>query len=452
MDSCFATISSGILAGAVKGLSYDADAKMGKDQVTVNLPVRVNWGGGWSDTPPYCMEHGGTVLNAAVMLDGNCPIEVVVKKVDEPVIILASADSGAEQTFTDISSLQDSSNPYDPFALHKAALIACGVIPYKEPVSVQEITKNLGSGLYLSTQVINIPRGSGLGTSSILAGACVKALYEMLGKEVTDEELYDRVLCMEQIMSTGGGWQDQVGEFTYGVNANLATISSEVKEMEGARIVNDLSDFVYFDKGQPMWSYYGYKYLGVNPEDGSAIYYDKDKSGTIDDKDKVYLGSAIPDFTYGITLNAAYKGFDLTVFGSGSHGGLLSLYGARLTPSANKPSELWTDSWDVKGAGAKYPHPDPIGDTASRNSSMWLKSGSYFKIKQIQLGYTLPSSFTKKIAISRLRVYVSLDNFFCITPYWGMDPEAVSGTSGIGMDNGDYPTPKTLTFGANLSF
>lgn len=133
------------------------------------------------------------------------------------------------------------------------------------------------------------------------------------------------------------GWQDQVGEFTYGVNANLATISSEVKEMEGARIVNDLSDFVYFDKGQPMWSYYGYKYLGVNPEDGSAIYYDKDKSGTIDDKDKVYLGSAIPDFTYGITLNAAYKGFDLTVFGSGSHGGLLSLYGARLTPSATSP-------------------------------------------------------------------------------------------------------------------
>ena len=102
MDSCFATISSGILAGAVKGLCYDADAKMGKDQVTVNLPVRVNWGGGWSDTPPYCMEHGGTVLNAAVMLDGNCPIEVVVKKVDEPVIVLASADSGAEQTFTDI--------------------------------------------------------------------------------------------------------------------------------------------------------------------------------------------------------------------------------------------------------------------------------------------------------------------------------------------------------------
>ena len=73
------------------------------------------------------------------------------------------------------------------------------------------MTKNLGSGLYLSTQVIHIPRGSGLGTSSILAGACVKAIYRMLGKELSQEELYNRVLCMEQIMSTGGGWQDQVG-------------------------------------------------------------------------------------------------------------------------------------------------------------------------------------------------------------------------------------------------
>lgn len=245
------------------------------------------------------------------------------------------------------------------------------------------------------------------------------------------------------------GWQDQAGEFSYGVNANLATINSEVKKLEGPRILDGI---VAFDTGQPMWSYYGWKYLGVDKEDGSAIYYDKDDNGTIDDKDKVYLGSAIPDFTYGITLNAAYKGFDLTVFGSGSYGGELMLSAARNTPAANKPSVLWTESWDVMGAKAKYPHPDPIGDKYAGDSSMWLKSGSYFKIKQIQLGYTLPSSITKKIAISRLRVYVSLDNFFCISSYWGMDPEAVSATSAIGMDYGDYPTPKTLTFGANLSF
>ena len=82
---------------------------------------------------------------------------------------------------------------------------------------VEEVTKNLGSGLYLSTQVIHIPRGSGLGTSSILAGACVKAIYQMLGKKLSQEELYNRVLCMEQIMSTGGGWQDQVGGLAPGI-------------------------------------------------------------------------------------------------------------------------------------------------------------------------------------------------------------------------------------------
>lgn len=247
------------------------------------------------------------------------------------------------------------------------------------------------------------------------------------------------------------GWQDRVGDFTYSVNANLATLNNKVKELkEVTRIDGQGQSMVWMEEGYPVWSYYGWKYLGVNPEDGSALYYDKDESGTIDDKDKVHLGSAIPDFTYGITINAAYKGFDLTIFGNGSHGGLLML-GSR-GPQANRPPEMWTQSWDVMGASAKYPHPDPVGDQHAGSSSMWLKSGSYFKIKQLQLGYTLPVSFTKKIAVSKLRVFVSLDNFFCFTPYWGMDPEAVSASTGMGIDYGDYPTPKTLTFGANISF
>ena len=216
VNECYATIRHAILTGAVAGLQYDAGMRMTQDEVIVRLPVRVNWGGGWSDTPPYCLEHGGTVLNAAVLLNGERPIEAVVRRTDAG-ITLASADSGAYRTFTDIKELQDSSNPYDPFALHKAALIACGVIPYKENISVEEITGKLGGGLYLSTQVINIPRGSGLGTSSILAGACVKAIYEMMGKQLSDDELYNRVLCMEQIMSTGGGWQDQVGGLAPGI-------------------------------------------------------------------------------------------------------------------------------------------------------------------------------------------------------------------------------------------
>ena len=228
MDNCFDTIGKAVLDTAVAGLECSRETKLSKEESIVRLPVRVNWGGGWSDTPPYCMEHGGTVLNAAVLLDGNYPIEAIARRIEGNKIVLASADSGAEQEFTDIKQLQDSSNPYDPFALHKAALIACGLIPYSENRSIEEITNQLGSGLYLSTRVINIPRGSGLGTSSILAGACVKALYEITGRKLEDDELYNRVLCMEQIMSTGGGWQDQVGGLAPGIK--MVTSHAEVRQ------------------------------------------------------------------------------------------------------------------------------------------------------------------------------------------------------------------------------
>lgn len=228
MDNCFDTIGKAVLDTAVVGLECSRETKLSKEESIVRLPVRVNWGGGWSDTPPYCMEHGGTVLNAAVLLDGNYPIEAIARRIEGNRIVLASADSGAEQEFTDIKQLQDSSNPYDPFALHKAALIACGLIPYSENRSIEEITNQLGSGLYLSTRVINIPRGSGLGTSSILAGACVKALYEITGRRLEEDELYNRVLCMEQIMSTGGGWQDQVGGLAPGIK--MVTSHAEVRQ------------------------------------------------------------------------------------------------------------------------------------------------------------------------------------------------------------------------------
>lgn len=249
------------------------------------------------------------------------------------------------------------------------------------------------------------------------------------------------------------GWQDRVGDFSYGVSANLATLSNEVKSLEGVtRIEDTLSNgMVFFEEGYPVWSYYGWDYQGVDKATGEAIYRNVDGNDVINDKDKVHLGTAIPDFTYGLTINAAWKGLDFTLLGSGSHGGKLCL-SSRSRPYANRPAEWWTESWNVVGAGAEYPHPDVNGDAHMLKSSMQLYSGSYFKIKQLQLGYTIPASLTRKIAISKLRVFISLDNFFCITSYPGMDPESVSATSAIGMDYGDYPSPKTLTFGANLSF
>ncbi len=218
-DKCFGTISATILASAIEGTAYRGDATIAKDVVVTKLPVRINWGGGWSDTPPYCMEHGGTVLNAAVSLNGILPIEVTLKKLDENKIILASTDIGAYKEYMgSLAPLQSCRDPHDAFALHKAALIACGIIPYdKTELTVDDICKNLGGGFHFNTRVIDIPKGSGLGTSSILAGACVKGLYEFTGTDISLEEMYNRVLCMEQLMSTGGGWQDQVGGLAPGV-------------------------------------------------------------------------------------------------------------------------------------------------------------------------------------------------------------------------------------------
>ena len=157
------------------------------------------------------------MLNAAVTLNGNLPIVVTVRKIKEYGMILSSTDNGSYKALTEMGELQNCRNPHDAFALHKAALIACGVIPFAEDIALEAVCRRLGGGLYLNTEVIGIPRGSGLGTSSILAAACVKGLYTFFGLPLSDNELYNRVLCMEQIMSTGGGWQDQVGGLKPGI-------------------------------------------------------------------------------------------------------------------------------------------------------------------------------------------------------------------------------------------
>lgn len=211
-NDCFGTIQEAIYEEAEKKLPDSAGYRIVKDQVDIALPVRVNWGGGWTDTPPHCNEKGGVVLNAAMKLRGIDPVQITVKRLDELHVEFESKDIGVYTTVDSAAEIQDCHNPYDSFALHKAALIACGIIPVKEEADLQEILKRMGGGIYLSTQVYGVPKGSGLGTSSILSGACVKGIFEFLGQERTDAEIYDVVLGMEQIMSTGGGWQDQVAD------------------------------------------------------------------------------------------------------------------------------------------------------------------------------------------------------------------------------------------------
>ena len=214
---CFGTIQKAVYNSARKNLPDSSGYRIGKDRVDIALPVRVNWGGGWTDTPPHCNEKGGVVLNAAIKLRGIYPVQITVKKLDELHVEFESKDIGVYTEITDAAEIQDCHNPYDSFALHKAALIACGIIPVQGEADLQEILRMLGGGIYLSTQVYGVPKGSGLGTSSILSGACVKGIFEFLGLDRTDDEIYDVVLGMEQIMSTGGGWQDQVGGLTGGI-------------------------------------------------------------------------------------------------------------------------------------------------------------------------------------------------------------------------------------------
>ena len=216
-NDCFGAIQEAIYEEAEKKLPDSAGYRIVKDQVDIALPVRVNWGGGWTDTPPHCNEKGGVVLNAAMKLRGIYPVQITVKRLDELHVEFESKDIGVYTTVDSAAEIQDCHNPYDSFALHKAALIACGIIPVREEADLQEILKRMGGGIYLSTQVYGVPKGSGLGTSSILSGACVKGIFEFLGQERTDAEIYDVVLGMEQIMSTGGGWQDQVGGLTEGI-------------------------------------------------------------------------------------------------------------------------------------------------------------------------------------------------------------------------------------------
>ena len=207
---CFSLIQKTILEECLGRLAYNDTCKIVKENHVVKLPLRVNWGGGWSDTPPYCIEHGGTVLNAAILLDGQMPVEVRLEKIPEHKIIFESRDMDVYGEFDTIEPLQQTGDPYDPFALQKAALVACGVIPATGG-DLDAILTRLGGGFRMNSEVTNVPKGSGLGTSSILSGACVKALFEFLDIPHTEEDLCDHVLCMEQIMCTGGGWQDQVG-------------------------------------------------------------------------------------------------------------------------------------------------------------------------------------------------------------------------------------------------
>lgn len=177
-------------------------------------PARIDLGGGWSDTPPYTLENGGDVINTAINLNGQPPIHCYCRLLREPVIRLNSIDGGLHIELHELAELLDYRRPGDPFSLTKAALVISGFSPERDywprAVSLSEMLQIFGGGIEITT-LVSIPQGSGLGTSSILGAVILGVINRLIGSSIGQQELFHEVLRLEQALTTGGGWQDQVG-------------------------------------------------------------------------------------------------------------------------------------------------------------------------------------------------------------------------------------------------
>jgi galactokinase/mevalonate kinase-like predicted kinase len=213
-----------------------------EDQIVwARAPVRFDLAGGWTDTPPYTLREGGRVVNLAVDLNGQPPIQVFVRRTAERHVRVHSIDLGHTETFTRFEQLRDYRDPVSAFALPKAALCLMGLDGARGG-ALPEALDALGSGLEI-TLLCAVPKGSGLGTSSVLAGVILAGLSRFLGRPVVLDELIRQVLQVEQMLTTGGGWQDQIGGLVGGVKC--------VESRPGLRphpVIHQLDPFLFQDR------------------------------------------------------------------------------------------------------------------------------------------------------------------------------------------------------------
>ncbi len=278
------------------------------------------------------------------------------------------------------------------------------------------------------------------------------------------------------------GYKWHVADAHFAVKANASYLHNELKNLgnDTGFLNYGISQFsdggTRAENGQPFPFFYGYKTLGVfqnmeqvnaytwiNPETGASqliqpdarpgdlIFYDRDNNGIINSDDRTKIGKPTPDWTFGLNLNADWKGFDFSLFLQGVSGA--DIFDATFRQdiaSANFPT--WVlDRWTGEGTSNKVPILK-AGD--SKNwvcSDLYIQDGSYLRLKNITLGYTLPRSITQKIGVNRFRMYVMAENLVTWTKYWGFDPEIGSGSTSMGVDYGVYPQARTWTVGFNIS-
>jgi fucokinase len=200
---------------------FPTNALRSDEIVWGRAPARLDLAGGWSDTPPYSLENGGAVLNAAVDLNSQPPIHVYARVINQPEIRISSIDHGTRLEIRSIEELCDYRQPTCQFGLAKAALVLSGfslqTSLWPEGVnSLESILNVFGGGIEITT-LAAIPSGSGLGTSSIMGAVLLSAIGRLTGRETSPRELFNLVLQLEQELTTGGGWQDQIGGAVEGV-------------------------------------------------------------------------------------------------------------------------------------------------------------------------------------------------------------------------------------------
>lgn len=190
------------------------------DQIVwARSPVRIDIAGGWTDTPPYCLAEGGNVVNLAIELNGQPPLQTYVRPCREPHIVLRSIDLGAMECIETFEQLSDFTHVGSPFSIPKAALALAGFLPdfcSEHFDSLRSQLETFGCGIEL-TLLSAIPAGSGLGTSSILAATVLGAVNDFCSLAWDKNEICRRTLVLEQMLTTGGGWQDQFGGVLGGV-------------------------------------------------------------------------------------------------------------------------------------------------------------------------------------------------------------------------------------------
>ncbi|MDR0619776.1 MAG: TonB-dependent receptor [Bacteroidales bacterium] len=256
------------------------------------------------------------------------------------------------------------------------------------------------------------------------------------------------------------GWTDNAGGFRYGIKANLATLKNEVlsiheslTRINGGMVTTTQLGVTVFEAGYPAWYIRGYKVKGIDKATGDPIFEDIKEDGIINDYDKTMIGKPMPDFTYGLTVNMAWKGIDLTIFGVGAHGNdILMGFNRGDRVQANTLKMFYDRRWTADNPDAAMARTNATDKDKYWLSDAYVFDGSFFKIKQIQLGYTLPTSVLKKMHLRNIRAYVSLDDFFTFTKYPGFDPETVGTGNGTGIDVGNYPSSKKIVFGVNITF